>query len=154
MDKSGYVLALQEKLREILADVTEKRARIQALTSEVEASQKQAEHIVELLKDEKVAIDLGELSSIGSLGLSELAFQELNEWSPRKPRHYKELSERLAEKGVAIPGKDPAANLLAHIARDARFLRVGSGTYGLREWGLKAATNKRRKSRRGRKAGA
>ena len=51
-----------------------------------------------------------------------------------KALHYREIAQRLQERGVALPkGKDPAANLLAHFFKDARVYRPQRGTYALRD---------------------
>ena len=46
--------------------------------------------------------------------------------------YYRDLLKALSDRGVAVPGQDPAANLIAHLTRDERFVRTGRGTYGLR----------------------
>lgn len=45
------------------------------------------------------------------------------------PLHYKKLTGLMKERSIYIPGNKPAANLLAHMNRDDRFVRVGRGTY-------------------------
>src|SRR5919108_1677009 len=42
--------------------------------------------------------------------------------------YYEDLVARLAEAGVTVPGRNPGANLIAHMSRDKRFKRVGRGT--------------------------
>jgi hypothetical protein len=56
----------------------------------------------------------------------------------------------LAERDVYVPGKDPAANLIAHLLRDARFGRAaGRGMYGLAGWPIvRAAISSRRVTRK------
>jgi hypothetical protein len=66
----------------------------------------------------------------------------------RVPAHYREIHARLCERGAHVPGRNPAANLLTHIARDERFVRVGRGTYGLAEWGQTKGKQGRRQRRR------
>ncbi|MCK4827539.1 winged helix-turn-helix domain-containing protein, partial [bacterium] len=73
----------------------------------------------------------------------------LKERSSKTPIHYRDLSDQIQSEGHFLPGKDPAANLLSQVNRDERFVRVSSGTYGLREWGLEPAKTK--KSRRKKK---
>ncbi len=61
-----------------------------------------------------------------------------------EPLHYRELATRLIEQGIVISDKNPAATLLSQIARDARFKRVGRGTYGLASWkSIRNAKSKR-----------
>jgi hypothetical protein len=45
--------------------------------------------------------------------------------------YYERLLTRLQETGVTIPGRNPGANLIAHMSRDARFKRTGRGTYAV-----------------------
>ncbi len=48
-----------------------------------------------------------------------------------EPLHYREIYAKVAETGVIIPGKDPAATLLARFSRDPRVERISAGTYCL-----------------------
>ncbi len=69
-----------------------------------------------------------------------------------RPTHYRELHARLADQGVRIPGRNPLANLLAHMTRDHRFTRVARGTYGLAEWGpARLRRTRKRRARRSRR---
>lgn len=43
--------------------------------------------------------------------------------------YYEDLLARLSEAGVTVPGRNPGANLIAHMSRDKRFKRVARGTY-------------------------
>lgn len=43
--------------------------------------------------------------------------------------YYERLAARLQESGVTIPGRNPGANLIAHMSRNPRFKRTGRGTY-------------------------
>jgi hypothetical protein len=61
-----------------------------------------------------------------------------------KPIHYRELVSLLADRQVHVPGKDPGANLIAHLTRDARFVRVGRGMYGLADWPSVRTAGKRK----------
>ena len=66
-----------------------------------------------------------------------------------KPTHYRELTTKVLEAGVFMPGQDPSATLLSKISRDSRFKRFGRGLYGLVSWNLrkKRKTHARGKSR-------
>ena len=48
-----------------------------------------------------------------------------------RPLHYREIHRKVAEMGVEVLGKDPAATLLSRFSRDPRIERVSSGTYRL-----------------------
>lgn len=45
--------------------------------------------------------------------------------------YYEDLLGRLNELGVTVPGRNPGANLIAHMSRDKRFRRVRRGTYAV-----------------------
>jgi hypothetical protein len=45
------------------------------------------------------------------------------------PLYYETLLAKLGEAGITIPGRNPGANLIAHMSRDSRFTRTGRGTY-------------------------
>lgn len=70
------------------------------------------------------------------------------------PIHYKDIALILSTKGVYVPGRDPAANLLSHMSRDSRFRRFDRGTYGLQHWNAAAVGSggrtraRRRRTRR------
>ena len=50
------------------------------------------------------------------------------------PTYYGDLHDEMIKRGIEIPGQKPAANLLAQMSHDERFVRVERGTYALREW--------------------
>ena len=58
--------------------------------------------------------------------------------------HYQDLLSMLNQNGINVPGRDPGANLIAHLSRDARFVRTGRGTYGLENRHAPVATPTRR----------
>ena len=69
--------------------------------------------------------------------------------------HYQALLSALNEKGVNVPGREPGANLIAHLTRDERFVRTGRGMYGLRGRHTAIAPKTvRTRTSRGRKARA
>lgn len=45
------------------------------------------------------------------------------------PLYYEMLLDQLRQRGITVPGRNPGANLIAHMTRDERFKRVGRGTY-------------------------
>jgi hypothetical protein len=63
-----------------------------------------------------------------------------------KPMHYMELTHKLREEGIYIPGKNPSATLLSRINRDKRFKRIPKrGTYALCTWRVRSGKVRRRK---------
>ena len=53
---------------------------------------------------------------------------------PGEPMHYRDLVTTLEGQRVYISGRDPGLNLVAHIHKDARFVRPQRGMYALKEW--------------------
>lgn len=51
--------------------------------------------------------------------------------STEGPLHRSFIHQRLREKGVRIPGRDPISNISAHLSNDDRFRSVGRGMWGL-----------------------
>lgn len=45
--------------------------------------------------------------------------------------YYEDLVSRLSAAGTPVPGRNPGANLIAHMSRDKRFRRVRRGTYAV-----------------------
>jgi hypothetical protein len=66
-----------------------------------------------------------------------------------KPLHYLELTKKMQEKDVFIPGKNPSATLLSRINRDKRFKRTARrGTYALATWRVRSGKTRRRKGKK------
>lgn len=51
-----------------------------------------------------------------------------------EPTHYTDLYDAMCLKGMSVPGQNPAANLLAQMSHDQRFVRRGRGVWGLAIW--------------------
>jgi len=62
------------------------------------------------------------------------------------PLHISELMRELGERAVPLPGAGAQANVISHISRDRRIVRVSRGIYGLSEWGMASATPARRRA--------
>jgi len=111
--------------------------------------QKSAESIIQLLTIEGVPIDSIDMQGLIQESISDLAFEYLNSINEKHPLHYMDIFNGILASGKSLPGKNPAANLLTHMSRDKRFIRVSSGTYGLSEWGIQIPKIfKRKKSSR------
>jgi len=73
-------------------------------------------------------------------GISDLAVKILR--NTGKAMHYTEIMEKIKIEGVDIPGKDPKANMTAHLSNDNRVERAEErGYYKLKEWGEKEAVS-------------
>jgi hypothetical protein len=63
-----------------------------------------------------------------------------------QPTHYKEITKRLQDDNVHIPGKNPSATLLSRISRDKRFKRAKKrGVYALSIWRIRRKIAKPKK---------
>jgi len=144
-----YVSVLRKKLRYLKEEKSKKHNEIKQLLSEIEVLQKSADNIIELLKVEGVVIDSNDMEGLIQESIADIAYDYFNSGNDKKPLHYQDIYNEILFSGKFIPGKNPAANLLTHMSRDKRFIRVSSGTYGLSEWGIQEPTkSKRRKSKR------
>ena len=148
METDGYTNVLSARLEELRIEIAEQQKKVQGLFEIINQMQNQAQHIIELLRAEGIHLDKSDLESLGQISISDLAYQYLENNNSHQPIHYRELTNAIMADGNLISGKDPAANLLSHIGRDERFVRVSSGTYGLTEWGLKPAPTRKPKRRR------
>jgi hypothetical protein len=150
MDNNNYILELKNKLSQIQEEITHLQKLVENSLEKIDKQQKVAEHIIRLLEIEGVALEDSKIADFINKSYSDLAFDLLATMDKREPQHYREIYKAFVSKGIPISGKDPAANLLTHISRDERFVRVAPGTYGLKEWGLEPIKKKttRRKRKR------
>lgn len=146
--------AVKVEVAERLRSLSETRMRLEA----------RVRHIQALLALEGQPVETGAVGPEVVLpgpdagSLADTAYQLLAE--TRQEYHYEALAAELQLRGVRIGGKEPAKNLVAHIHRDARFIRPKRGVYALKEWYPKGTASvgtrrrrKRRKSRPRAKAG-
>ena len=63
-----------------------------------------------------------------------------------QPTHYKEITKKLQDDNVHIPGKNSSATLLSRISRDKRFKRAKErGVYALSAWRIRKTHSRPRK---------
>lgn len=141
---------------------TETAERLRALSEEASRLEVRKRHLQALLAFE--GIEQPDTESVGGVGgevespeagertgtLADQVYYYLLERG--QEQHYREITEALIARGVAITGKDPGLNLVAHIHADERFKRPRRGVYGLSEWYPKkmpsAGTRKKRVRKR------
>ena len=140
-----YTNVLSKKLAELQEIKNKKTSEISKLLSEVEVLQKSIENLVDLLKVEGFQVNSQIEKASSNATISELAHDYLMSQGNKQPRHYMDIYKAIISSGKQIPGKNPAANLLTHMIRDERFVRISSGTYGLSEWGLVALKSRRKR---------
>ena len=166
MGSAQFVRALKERRQLLVGELEELRRELTDVTSRIGVREGQLRNLDELLTLETgseatpaatTAPATPGTMSPSSAGAPFLAAAAETLAAEDKPIHYRELAELLAAKGVYVPGRDPAANLLSHMSRDSRFRRFERGTYGLQHWvGEKpqAAAQPRRRKRSRKKKGA
>jgi hypothetical protein len=145
-----YIEVLQDKRRQVVADIERLRADAAGIAAVLSTRENQLRNIDDLLAMEdgtaepKRVRPVPAASQTRSTRFVDAACELLKR--DGKPTHYRALAQNLADEGVYVPGQDPAANLLAHMSRDPRFGRAGRrGMYGLVEWpDIKAAAAGRR----------
>ena len=124
----------------MLAEIEGLRTQAVELAGRLAAKEGQLRKLDDLLAIESGPLDGGpndlaapRASTTKSQRFTDAAVEILAEGGV--PIHYVELTRRLGDRGVYVPGKDPGANLIAHMLRDERFSRApGRGMYGLAEW--------------------
>lgn len=153
---SSYISALSAKRAEVLSAIERLRQDAAQLSAQLGLKENQLRNLDDLLAVENGRLpDSPQRDSTPkekrSASFTDQAAEILDQQG--KPVHYRQLVTLLAERNIYIPGKDPGANLIAHITRDARFARVGRGMYGLAGWpSVRSATRKpKRKSSTGKR---
>lgn len=147
---------LEQKRAELVRDLEALRAGLADLSARIQLKEGQLKNVVELLELENGKTAAPNPDSAQQNGTPRrapflAAAAALLEHVDRA-MHYRQLAATLARQDVYVPGRDPAANLLAHMTRDARFRRFGRGLYGLQHWPQEKAVRERAK-RSGRRAG-
>jgi hypothetical protein len=134
-----YEQILTQKRSEVLDELETLRDQSVELASKIAVKESQLRNLDDLLALENGSATtpnprerMSPAEKKSSSSLTDQAAQALEEAG--KPTHYKQLLGLLASKDVYVPGKDPGANLIAHITRDERFTRVGRGLYALSNW--------------------
>jgi hypothetical protein len=152
-DTATYVDTLKKRLRALGESSGRQRQQVRQLLESIGEKEEQIEHITSLLRAE--GVDLGDegLPDLSPVSVSDMAYEVLSRLDSPEPQHYRQLAKLIMAEGKLIPGQDPAANLIAHLGRDDRFVRTGRGMYGLAEWGVKPAkkrgTGRRPRRRKG-----
>lgn len=151
MSHKEYIEILRARLNTIRDELDVLHQQASSIMRESDAKQQVAQHLSQLLAAEGYHVDDEELAHLSQTRPVDLAYEYLDQQDGHLPIHYKKLATLLISKGAIIAGKDPAANLLAQISRDNRFVRVGSGKYALAKWNTKlrvSARSRRKKKKR------
>ena len=147
-----------EGLTEVISQTqAEYAANIEKLQTKKRTLEGALQHVVALLRFEGYVSETNPSDNLNGannaepVSLTDAAHKLLTEL--HEPLHYKEITLKLQEKEIHIPGKDPAATLLSRINRDGRFKRTKRrGVYALSTWRIRETKSKRpSKSRRKKK---
>ena len=138
--------ALGAKRDQVWREIEAMREDLDSLQARVAAKEAQLRHLDELL----VIENQGRHASISTHTGSFLDKAIAIVGDSAHGVHYREILAALNTEGVHVPGKDPAANLIAHMSRDDRFVRTGRGTYGLDGTHSRVARGKTKATRRSR----
>lgn len=154
-----YVAVLKSKRTEVLAEIDTLRLQATEIAGRIAAKEGQLRNLDDLLnlEDGEPQPHIGStepmprVAATKSQRFTDAAVEILAEKGT--PIHYLELVRMLSEREVYVPGKDPGANLIAHMLRDERFSRAGGrGMYGLASWpGMRPSTARTAKGRRSRR---
>jgi hypothetical protein len=120
---SDFSKQLERHHSALIQEITRVEEEIAARTQQLRQLQLKLESVLELMKLEGAAPPQAHRHFI------EVAHDRLLESGPC---HYADLARELRVQRVLIPGTKPEANLLAHMSRDERFVKVGRGTYAVR----------------------
>lgn len=138
-----YLGVLKAKHDSVERELSELRAELASLGERVgvkESQLRNLDHLIDLENGRPSGKPVSASASFVDVAHSILA--------AGGPLHYQQLAREVGARGTHIPGMNPAANLLAHLARDARFIRTARGTYGLQGANAppKRKTSRRRRS--------
>lgn len=148
-ERNDYVEVLTQRLDELKKTIGHDREEVRDLLETIREKEEQVEYILKLLEADGITLGSEALDGAAPMSVSDMAYEVLSRQTDPTPIHYRDLAESIMAEGKLIPGQDPAANLISHLTRDERFMRVGRGMYALTQWGLEPA--KPRSRRRGRR---
>ena len=164
-DVKQALMARRESLSKELTSLAETISQTQAeyaanlekLQNKKGTIEEALQHVTALLRFEGCVPEthqsdnLREANDIGQVSLTDAAYELLA--GLHEPLHYKEITLKLQEKDIQVPGKDAAATLLSRISRDGRFKRTKRrGVYALSTWRIREtkrhkASNSRKKKK-------
>ena len=142
-----YVTVLEHKRAEVARDLESLRQEVTRLSGEVAVREAQLRNLDDLLSFERGgALPEAADDRTAKGHFLDAAFQLVS--GTPEGLHYRDLLDQMTALGVRVPGQDPAANLIAHLTRDERFVRTARGTYGAKGTHREATATRRRRARR------
>lgn len=137
----SLVVQLREQRAHYDARKTEIREELRRLNAELAKIEEAEDAVHRLLLVEAPEEELKEIFRPAEVEYSRVAFPSNKAFveaalvvlqEAAVPIYYHELTQKVRERGLVVPGKNPAQNLYAHLRRDPRFRLTGPGTFGLR----------------------
>ncbi len=144
-DEGVYILTLKAKLDDLQHIIIQEKKKVRGLLEDIKQREEQINYIIKLIKAEGDSLDGITINAAIPMSVSDMAYEVLSRQNERESVHYRELADMIMAEGKLIPGKDPAANLIAHLTRDNRFIRTSPGTYAIVEWGYKPMPKSRKR---------
>jgi len=144
-EEDVYIKTLKAKLDDLQHIIIQEKKKVRGLLEDIKQREEQIDYIIKLIKAEGVSLDGVVINEATVTSVSDMAYEVLSRQNKINPVHYRELADMIIAEGKLIPGKDPAANLIAHLTRDNRFIRTSPGTYAIVEWGLKPMPKSRKR---------
>jgi hypothetical protein len=122
---SRAIRSLQSLINDTKAKLDDAKAEYDRLQADVEALERSLQLMIERNdEDEETAVPAKQIRN-------EMVTILQNEGAPL---HYGEIYNRLVQRGIPVPGKEPRRNVGAHLSNDERFEKQGSGNWGLASW--------------------
>jgi len=124
---------VRKEIEGIYAEIQPKIDQIEALTCKIELLEKYLG--ISSTPNEQLKSKLRLVKNTRTEGktIADLAVEVLEDVG--KPLHYAKIMEKVESKyNFPIPGKDPKANMTAHLSNDKRIVRLAKGVYGLADW--------------------
>lgn len=140
------VRQMEGRARDLEAELSKKQERLRQLQNEIRASQTAIDALKQVIAFERTS--RGEVVEVVAqswvapprLNRNELGTQTkaigdaaLKILEAEGPLHYRELTNKLLNAGVAVGGSDPNAGVIGALVRDGRFFRPRRGVYYVRE---------------------
>jgi hypothetical protein len=141
VDYTGILTAKREQVRKELEQL---KGQLQGVTEQIGRREQQLKNLDELLALEgSPAVERPAGDRPESASFLDVAAEIVR--GSKSGVYYRDLLQGITSRGATVPGQDPAANLIAHLTRDSRFIRTGRGIYGLRDIHVPAAHGGRRR---------
>lgn len=124
---------VSQEIDNIYTEIQPKIDQIEALKYKIELLEKYLG--ISSTPDEQLKSKLKLVKNTRTHGktISDLAVGVLEDIG--QPLHYAKIMEKVESKyNFRIPGKDPKANMTAHLSNDKRIVRLARGVYGLADW--------------------